>query len=82
MLPKRLISVDKSREEVRDVTWTPLLILALIVSPALVAVGVAAMVHIAKPAVSTASPVSADQPILRDPIDTDGPGATFSGGPR
>ncbi len=63
-------------------TWTALLILALILSPTVVAVGVAVNVHIAKPVDSAASPVSAEQPVLRDPIDTDGPGATFSGGFR
>jgi hypothetical protein len=35
---------------------------------------------IAEPADSAASPISAGQPVLRDPIDTDGPGAKFSGG--
>jgi hypothetical protein len=82
LLPKRLISVDKGREEVRDLTWTALLILVLIISPAAVAVGVAVNVHIAEPADSAASPVSAEQPVLKDPIDTDGPGATFTGGFR
>jgi len=46
------------------------------------AVGVAVNVHIAEPADSAASPVSAEQPVLKDPIDTDGPGATFTGGFR
>jgi hypothetical protein len=82
LLPKRLISVDKGKEEVRDLTWTALLILALILSPTAVAVGAVVNVHIAEPEDSTASPVSAGQPVLRDPIDTDGPGATFSGGFR
>jgi hypothetical protein len=75
--PKRLISVDKGKEEVRDLKWTALLILALILSPTVVAVGVAVNVHIAKPVGFTASPVSAEEPVLMDPIDTDAPGATY-----
>jgi len=67
---------------VRDLAWTALLILALILSPTAVAVGVTLNVQTAKPGNSTASPVSAEQPVLKDPIDTDGPGATFSGGFR
>jgi hypothetical protein len=78
LLPKRLISVDKGKEEVRDLTWTALLILALILSPTAVAVGVTVNVHIAKPADSAASLISAEQPVLMDPIDTDGPGATHT----
>jgi len=79
LLPKRLISVDKGKEEVRDLTWTALLILALILSPTAVAVGATVNAHIAKPVDSTTSPVSAEQPVLLDPIDTDGPGATCTG---
>ncbi len=59
-------------------TWTALLILALILSPMVVAVGVTVNVHIAKPVISAAAPISAEQPVLLDPIDTDGPGATHS----
>ena len=66
----------------RDLTWTALLILALLVSPTALAVGVAVNVQIAEPAGYTASPFSAEQPVLRDPIDTDGPGATCTGGFR
>jgi hypothetical protein len=62
--------------------WTALLILALILSPTAVAVGATMNAYIAKPASSATSPVSAEQPVLKDPIDTDGPGATFSGGFR
>ncbi len=82
MLPKRLISVDKGREEVRGLTWTALLILALILSPTATAVVINVNVHIAKPAGSAASPISTGQPALKDPIDTDGPGATCIGGFR
>jgi hypothetical protein len=62
--------------------WTGLLILALVLSPTVVAVGVAIDFHIAEPTDSAAPPISTGQPVLRDPIDTDGPGATFSGGFR
>jgi hypothetical protein len=82
LLPKRLISVDKGKEEVRDLTWTALLILALILSPTATAAIISVNVHIAKPAGSAASPISTEQPVLRDPIDTDGPGATCIGGVR
>jgi len=67
---------------VRDLAWTALLILALILSPMAVAIGVAIDFHITEPADSAAFPISAGQPVLRDPIDTDGPGAKFSGGLR
>jgi hypothetical protein len=42
-----------------------------------VAVGVAVNVLVAKPVGFTASPISAEEPVLMDPVDSDGPGATY-----
>ena len=78
MLPKSLISVDKRTEEVRDLTWTALLLLALVLSPTTVAVGITLNAQFAKPVDTIASPVSAKPSVLLDPVNSDGPGAVRS----
>jgi len=67
------------REEVRDLTWTALLLLALILSPIVVAVGAAVQIHFAGPSHTTDSAPSKKSPIILDPIDSDGPGALRTG---
>ncbi len=66
MLPKSLISVDKGKEEVSDLTWKALFLLALVLFATSAAVGVT---------VSAVHPTSAKSPVLLDPVGSDGPGA-------
>ena len=67
------------REEVRDLKWTALLLLALVICPLAVAVGVTVQIHIAGPSHATDSAPSTTSPIILDPIDSDGPGALRTG---
>jgi len=75
LLPKSLICVDKGKEEVSDLTWRILFLLALILFPTSVAVCVTVNMHFVEQANTAVHPASAKPPVVLDPVDSDGPGA-------